>query len=531
MSKATSLPLAIILATAAVARLCGINFGLPHLNCRPDEGAVVAIAGGIYHGDLNPHHFNYPELFMLAVAGVMHALNAAGRLFDLLAIPWSIDAIGSGNPYRIARYLSASAGIATVLVLFRIGSRLFGRTAGLAAAAFLSLAFLHVRDSHFGVTDVPMTFLTLVAFLFIVRFAESGATRDLVAAAAMSGLATSTKYNAALIALPAILVIFADAHGIRRPLVPQLRRLGLYASIMLGAFLVTSPYTLLEFREFLADVTYESRHLREGHGVLLSRGWIHHLASTLRYGLGLPLLAAGISGFVLLLWQDRYKGLVVSLFPISYYVLLGSGYTVFARYMLPVVPFLCLMAGYAVTESAQALAVRVRRPHLVPAFVTAGVILLLTPSAISVVQFDRLISRTDSRLAARIWVERLFPEKTTIAQIGSEGGHVFLFERDTSEKKYGKAELARRGPRPDLVIVQSSPLMPIAPGLAAIERTLSRDYELAYERNVVGRDPANVYDWQDDFYLPLTGFKGIERPGPNLKIYIRRGFFPQVPRR
>ena len=30
-----------------------------------------------------------------------------------------------------------------------------------------------------------------------------------------------------------------------------------------------------------------------------------------------------------------------------------------------------------------------------------------------------------------------------------------------------------------------------------------------------------VYDWQDEFYLPLAGFGGIERPGPNLTIYVR----------
>jgi hypothetical protein len=30
-----------------------------------------------------------------------------------------------------------------------------------------------------------------------------------------------------------------------------------------------------------------------------------------------------------------------------------------------------------------------------------------------------------------------------------------------------------------------------------------------------------VYDWQDEFYLPLAGFSDILRPGPNLTIYVR----------
>ena len=64
-----------------------------------------------------------------------------------------------------------------------------------------------------------------------------------------------------------------------------------------------------------------------------------------------------------------------------------------------------------------------------------------------------------------------------------------------------------------------------------MEQILARDYELGFDRAGVGSHPDNIYDWQDDFYLPLTGFKGIERPGPNLKIYIRRGAFQHVPRR
>ena len=204
-------PVAAILIVAAVARLWGIHFGLPHLNARPDEGTIVSIAGGMYHGDLNPHFFNYPALFMTSVAAV------------LSLVP---DPSGTTTPYMIARYLSAGAGIASVLVLFRIGQRLFGQAAGLASAALLAVAFLHVRDSHFGVTDVPMTFLALVAFFYILRVSESARTRDVIAAGVASGLATSTKYNAALLALPALLAIFMNRHGQPEPLRDRVRRSG-----------------------------------------------------------------------------------------------------------------------------------------------------------------------------------------------------------------------------------------------------------------------------------------------------------------
>ena len=470
----------------------------------------------MYGGDLNPHVFNYPAFFMMSIAIALTMLQIAGVTLAFAA------------PYRIARYFSAAAGIATVLVIFRVGLRLFGQTAALAAAALLSLAFLHVRDSHFGVTDVPMSFLVVVAFLFIVRLSQSGQTRDLIAAGVFAGLATSTKYNAALIALPAVLVIATGAVPAPDEWRERLRRAALFGTMMTAAFLLTSPYTLLDYREFLEDFMFESRHLRMGHGVDLGLGWRHHLVSTLRYGVGMPILLSGIAGFLLLLWRDPRKGLLVAVFPFSYYLVLGSGRTVFARYMMPVIPFLCLAAGYAVTEAASWLAARAGRPRLAPLIAAAGVIVVVWPSAQSVIAFDQLISIDDNRLIARRWVERHIPKDATMAQIGATSGHVFL--HDAYETRYRRMSVRNRRNRPDLIIVQTSPIIPVPRELPRMAAAIAADYELAFDRNGVGNDPANVYDWQDEFFLPLTGFKGVERPGPNFKIYIRRGAYPHVPR-
>src|SRR5207237_6660755 len=98
-------------------------------------------------------------------------------------------------------------------------------------------------------------------------------------------------------------------------------------------------------------------------------------------------------------------GVLVGLFPLTYYTLLGSGYTVFTRHMVPMVPFLCLTAGYFVAESATWLATWFRRPRWQPALAALGVVGALVPSGYSVVMFDSLIARADSRLLARRWIE------------------------------------------------------------------------------------------------------------------------------
>ena len=520
---ATLIVVAVILPIAAAARLWGIGFCLPHPHCRPDEDAISAIAGGFVAGSMNPHIFNYPALFMLVVAAVLRALPVAERMLHKF-VPFHFRPLLEGlststKNYMVARLLSAAAGIASVWLIFRIGLRLFDRTAAIGAAALLALAFLHVRDSHYGVTDVPMAFMVLLAFLYAVRLSESGARRDLVIVGVTAGLATSTKYNAALICLPALFAVLGCAPR-TKSWPARLGDAAILLGLMLAAFLCTSPYSLLDYPHFIADVTSDAAHLSGGHGVNLGRGWIYHATTTLRYGVGIPILATGVAGLVMLLVRRLTTGVLVALFPLSYYASLGSGYTVFTRHMIPVVPFLCLTAAYFIAESARWVAMRVRRPRWQPALAALGVAGALWPSVRSVVMFDSLMARADSRLLARQWVERRFPAGTTIAQIGPEGARLFL--HDDSEVPYTTIEFSREGIWPDLVVVPSSPVI-AAPQLGAMEGVLRTNYALAFALDVDPADPRNVYDLQDEFYLPFAGFHRIERPGPNLKVYVRRG--------
>jgi hypothetical protein len=510
--------LAVAVFVAALVRLNGLDFGLPHPLCRPDEDAIASVATRFYHGHMNPQFFSYPALFMLAVAACLAAWLGLGWLLGYLRDRAAMDAlVTTTTVHMTARLLSAAAGVASVWAVFRIASRLFDRTTALVAAAFLALAFLHVRDSHFGVTDVAASFMALAAFLFILDLAESGSARDLASAAVASGLATSTKYNVALIAVPALLVILGQPSA----LVRRLLRVSLFLGVMGIAFLIASPYTVLAWSDFIAALRMESRHLAEGHGIVLGRGWIVHLTSTLRYGLGLPMLAAGIAGLFWLARERPRDGLLLASFPVVYFLLLGSGYTVFARYMIPVVPFLCLTAAHAVTAAGRWTAERAGRPAWTTSIVFAGAALVLAPSAWSVIQFDRLISRTDNRLIAASWIRSQFPGGATIAQVGPDGGRVIVAGDDFRlSTRYTTVPFANGHPAPDIIVVQSSPLVRGESG--APGDLLAKEYDLAADLHVDAGDRRNVYDWQDEFYVPLTGFKGIQRPGPNLRIYVRR---------
>ena len=424
--------------------------------------------------------------------------------------------------FLTARILSAAAGTASVWVLHRIGRRLYGETAGLIAALFLALAFLHVRDSHFGVTDITAVFLIQVSFLFVIRYWLSQRDREWVAAAFIGGLATSTKYNAAIVALPllwAILTRTVDA-----PLARRLGQVALVPAIMFLAFFMTSPFAVIDYAQTLKSLGEISSHLAVAHSVNLGRGWIVHLTTTLRYGLGLPLLIGGIAGVFFTIVKGWREGVMVASFPIAYYLVIGSGYTTFARYILPVVPFLCLAAAAmstwlpaflsAVAPSAKAEAGR-------SAWLLALVI--VAPSAWSTFQFDRLLARTDTRVLAENWVIAHYPDGAQIGEMGRGSTKLhFVPPQPGIPSSYRSLAVDEDPGEPDILVVPTSLFDPTAQ-ISAPAALLKGRYTLA--ETIRAHDLSSkdvIYDWQDEFYLPLTGFAAIGRPGPNYEIFARR---------
>lgn len=506
-----------ILAVAAIARFWALSFCLPGQLCRPDEEAVAGIATQFFGRDFDPHFFDWPTLFMYATALGLAAYFDVGRLLGWFRSELGFIAriVTDATPiYLTARILSATAGTFAVWVLYRIARRLADELTALVAALFLALAFLHARDSHFGVADVTATTLALVSFLFAVRLEENGRLRDMLGAAIAAGLAASTKYNAALIVLPALWALRT-----------RWRWMAAFCAVAFAAFAATSPYCLIDVHESIAALRSVSAHLANGHGAIMARGWIVHLTSSLRYGIGLPMVVTGIAGIVWVLWRDWRRGVLVAIFPLAYYAIVGAGYTVFARYAIPLVPWLCLTAAIGIVDSMRAVAAAIRRRQRATAFAWTAAVLIVAPSAVSLVEFDRLLGMPDSRVVAADWVRQHFPKGAAIAEVGRRStGLFFVRESNLVPSRYRTVAFendASAVENPELLMIPTSLFDPQAPIPSRAARMAS-EYIPAFVVDAHGMTARGVvYDWQDEFYLPLTGFREVWRPGPNVTIYVR----------
>ena len=307
--------------------------------------------------------------------------------------------------------------------------------------------------------------------------------------------------------------------------------LPLMLGVMLVTFLATSPYLLLDYPKALQDF----RALQESMSVgmtppeLLGPGWIYHARFSLLHGLGAPLLTASVLGLGVMAIRQPAAALLLVSFPAAYYAVAGASANVFVRYMIPVLPFLCICAASFVDAAAELVARRTTlRQGLVAAVLAAAIV---APSAWSVVRFDTLLAREDSRNLAAQWVLENVPRGSTVYTTGNMYGHPPL--EDRIDPKFRLIGFDYRGNNfiegrrsfvgaPDWIIVQRSAL-PYSHIPPLVLDVLPAQYQLVHVVRAVDLDvPGNVYDIQDGFYLPYGGFKDVRRPGPNLEIYRRR---------
>jgi hypothetical protein len=526
-TKTQQWALAAILLMALALRVWGIGFGLPNATARPDETSVAGPAVQFLSGNFEPPHFLYPTGFMYALSGVYVVYYEVTR-------PWAAyktlhDFAESRRqnlaPFLlISRAISVLMGTLTVYWLFLIGARSADRRTGLFAAAMLAVCFLHVRDSHFGVTDATMTAFVVLGVYQVLAWQASGSAGRALIAGIVGGMAMSTKYNGLGVAVPfgvAALDRLIVAIRERRSIVPVLISCAIFAAAFAAVFSAGSFYVFIQPARFLGDIKTQSSYFASDYGLGLPRGWIQHAIVTLPNALGWPMYFAGLAGAAWFLVRDFRRAIVVLAFPLAYYVVAGSGYSVYARYMMPVVPFVCLGAGYAAVRSIEVLMPDARGVRLSAALVALGLLLAL-PTGTKAIQLDRLLSRIDNRVVVTRALETTLPPDAIVFQTGSPFGRAaWPASIRIHERTFDDATGQFDPTPPDWILIQRSPLVVYSPLPRQLPQILAEQYSLV-KTFPAADDRPRLYDQQDAFYLPLAGFDGIERPGPSFDLYRKK---------
>ena len=389
-----------IAALALALRLVGLGWDSWHY-FHPDERRIAEAVATISFSplQLDPRFYAYGSLPMyvtrVAVAAAKLVSPGMGE-YDLAV--------------RVGRGLAALWGAATVLLLGLLGRRLYSERVGLLAAALLAVTVTHLQNCHFATNDVPLAFLVLAALSLLLRAVEGTSAARWAVVGALAGLAVATKISALPLALPMAigLGLYALRTGSPRAALGAAAAAG---GAAVGAFFLAEPYAVLAWQRFTADVLEQSQMVRHAglypytHQYSGAPRLLYEVRELVLWGMG-PLL--GVTALAGLVQRVRRRTRAPEWLLLAWaipFLLINASFEVkYPRYLLPLVPLLCLWGAVLLTR----LAARGRRGRLVRSVVLAG-------TALYALAFSTIYSREHTVRQASRWFYEHVPAGTRVA--------------------------------------------------------------------------------------------------------------------
>jgi len=551
-------PLSVVLAVAFALRLWGIKQGLPYVYNVDEYGHFVPEAVAMFHHGLNPHYFINPP----ALTYLLHVVFAVA--FGGGASISHEFALHPDHFFLLARVTVALLGTTSVWLLYLVGARLFNRGIGLLAAALMAVAFLPVFYGHLALNDVPTLAPLTLSLLGTAGVLRRGRAFDYLVAGIGLGLASATKYTAGVM----IVALLAAAAARYRDAEPGARRdvtigVGLALLVALGAFLIANPFSLLDFHSFRSELERQSSYTESSRASWIGgpgQGSFVYYLWSFAWGLGwIPALAA-LGGAVTVWLGQRRLGWVLVPVAVLYLAFLSLQGRYFGRWLLPIFPIACLLAGSFALEVA-GWASR-RAPRLRAGFTALAVLALTAQGLIYSIHSGLVLSRADTRNLTRAWVvahipagERIVVEPVVPNAWLDEGGltpggarwikyptlrlvldpstglpkppHQTVF-LENYERTLGPALIPYYEQHGYCWVISGFTQSGRAfadpqavPNAIAYYRALAQQAQVVYRASpyTPGQGPVPFsFDWTFDYY-PLA----YDRPGPTMTVYRLRG--------
>ena len=392
-------PIAIVVTIALLLRLWGIKQGLPYVYNVDEYGHFVPEAVTMFQKGFDPHYFvNPPALtyllhftFALMVGGA-----SAKREF----------ALHPDHFFLLARVMVALLGAASVWLLYLLGARLFSRAVGLVAATLMAVAFLPVYYGHLALNDAPTLLPLTLSLLGSAGVLRRGRLFDYLLAGAGVGLAAATKYTAAIVILPLLTAGWVQYRlAGERERRGAIVRSGLAGLAAIAAFVIANPYSVLDFHTFMKEIIHQSNYTQMSRaswvGGPSDSGPVYYLWS-FTWGLGWIPSLAGLGGLVSV-WRSEHRvGWMLAPAPLLYLAFLSLQGRYFGRWLLPIMPIVCLLAAHF----ALTLAERAARgaPRVRPVLLVLAVLALSAQGLFYSIHSGLVLSRADTRNLARAWM-------------------------------------------------------------------------------------------------------------------------------
>lgn len=391
----------LVLAAGIVLRVSYLGAGIPYAVGLDEPAIMTTVTRILKSGDFNPHFFEYPTGYVYVQLGGA----VVSFLVGAMQHTWrAVEQVGPSDFYYGARLLSVAIAAGTIAIVHQAGLR-WGARAALAAAAVMAVLPMHVRESHFALTDTPLTFAAALTLLLTLRACERPSLRALVFAGAAAGLAAGVKYNG----LMAVSMPLAAVAALERGRHPDraAAALAVIASCV-GAFFLTTPYAILDLPAFLNGFgTQAAAFSRRPESAEPS--WLVY-AKHMQLAFGWPGILLCLAGFGMAVHRvargpERMRWALLLVFPAVYFYLINGWGFMFARYAMPIVPFMALWAGVAMVAVVDRVAGRAWHRAVKQTAVAALVAAALAPPLIGSVRWVQFHGAETTQTQAWKWIK------------------------------------------------------------------------------------------------------------------------------
>ncbi len=362
--------LILIIALGTALRFYGLGWELPEVY---EEATPLIKAWEMWNWgtgrpvDLNPHFFNYPGLTIYIHFLIQGALFVSMKILGLVSSAAEFYAIYIADKtvfYYTGRIINAIFGIATIYAVYLAAKRLAGGwKPGILAAVLLSANTFHISKSQLIEVDIPLTFFVVIALLGMSSLLRTGSFRNRLMTGVFTGLAVSTKYTAAILVVPLVVTVWmaskradlktADGTSGYSRLLSFSLQISMIMIVAIAAFLLTSPYTVLDWNAFRGAVSFEQHHMEAGHFGMENIATLPFYAGSVSRILpGWPLfLLSALSVLYLAFYKRERVSIIFASFLIPYALVVSSWSMKADRYLLPLLPLLLIFSSAGISKA------------------------------------------------------------------------------------------------------------------------------------------------------------------------------------
>ncbi len=361
----------------------------------PDEENIANSVSQIkLFSQLNPHFFAYGgfSIYLYKIFAVFISFLTGNNSWQ-----YSLSKI-----ILIGRYFSAFFSTLTIIFIYALSAKLFSRRVGLLAAFLSAFTVGFIQQAHFATTESLLIMLSVLLCFLSLRLLETSALKYYIYCAVILGISIAVKITGLSFAVFPFLAHFLSLRLGHKNILKRANYLLIFIVLTVIVSIFFSPFSILDWRDFIASLKYESSvatGLIKVFYTLQFKGTDIYLFQLKNFFWQMGIFSiVGIIGFIYLVYKaiifrNKRYSLFLS-FPLIYFLYVGSWYAKFIRYMVPVIPFLIITGVYI-------LDLFYRRNKKVGLFL---IILICTLTLFWAMAFFSIYQRPQTRIEASKWI-------------------------------------------------------------------------------------------------------------------------------